>query len=177
MKTIKPGPCETRKSRIHLRLCGARRDGRGRREGGGGDTSAETTAHRSEALAVRLTILLSLKGASTAETTRESKGAFQTGLVCRHGPCHGVAADGSSHSFDSGYAAARSAGGDSRGPHQPWARLSSDMSRWKTLNSVNHGKERGRRRKATEVLGVFGTPVKNLLHIIDLQRPLPSCLR
>lgn len=36
VKTIvSPCPCQTRKSRIHLRVCGARRDGRGRRDRGG----------------------------------------------------------------------------------------------------------------------------------------------
>lgn len=33
---VRPCPCQTRKSRIHLRVCGARRDGRGRMDGGGG---------------------------------------------------------------------------------------------------------------------------------------------
>lgn len=49
---IRPCPCQTRKSRIHLRVCGARRDGKGRRAGGGGGGcgSAETTSPRSRYL-------------------------------------------------------------------------------------------------------------------------------
>lgn len=90
--TVRPCPCEARRSRIHMRVYGARH-GRARRDLGRG--SAETTANRSARKSSRRrshNVCCSSRG-----TDSKSARSFRTGAVRRREPCQGITADGSSH--------------------------------------------------------------------------------